>query len=316
MQSISCYSLLRRKVYPEVSRVRTSAGGSGALTLLDEQVGYIISYLTFALDIPLPKDTTVTRARQDRKPTTMKLLANPLAALLLTLASAKHIMIPSTSFNSQSDFDADWNYLYPWGSDHNGAARMAKSQATLSAGVLPLTAKPVSGEKPATHGGKQIAIHYFSGAVHAKEHFNVSRGGGYDFAGEFRAPTARGTWPAFWLTAVQGWPPEVDMAEWKGGGKISFNTFNTSSAVRARDVAYPGAGEFHKILCEVRDENGRDVSVRFLMDGRVVETQYGKDFVGKPLYLIINLQMEGSSGSPGPSQGEFFLCLVGDRGLT
>ncbi len=241
----------------------------------------------------------------------MKPLANPLAALLalLTLTSAKHIMIPSTSFNSQSDFDADWNYLYPWGSDHNGAARMAKSQATLSNGVLTLTAKPVSGEKPATHGGKQIPIHYLSGAVHAKEHFNVSRGGGYDFAGEFRATTTKGTWPAFWLTAVQGWPPEVDMAEWKGSGKISFNTFNTSSVVRARDVAYPSPGEFHKILCEVRDENGRDVSVRFTMDGKVVETQYGKDFVGKPLYLIINLQMEGSSGSPGPSQGELILSF-------
>ncbi|AEO69030.1 glycoside hydrolase family 16 protein [Thermothielavioides terrestris NRRL 8126] len=222
----------------------------------------------------------------------MRPMIGSLAALLLAgslaglpLAAAKHIMIPNTSFNSQSDFDTDWNYLYPWGTDHNGGARMAKSQVTLSGGVLTLTAKPVSGEKPATHGGQQIPIHYLSGAVHAKEHFNVSRGGGYDFSGEFRAPTARGTWPAFWLTAVQGWPPEIDMAEWKGNGKISFNTFNTSSQVRAKDVAYPDPGDFHTILCQVRDENGRDVSAKFYMDGKLVDTQYGKGFVGAPMYL-------------------------------
>ncbi|KAL2200861.1 glycoside hydrolase family 16 protein [Corynascus similis CBS 632.67] len=221
----------------------------------------------------------------------MKALTNPLAALLLTTtsfippANAKHIMIPATSFNSQTDFDTDWNYLYPWGSDHNGAARMKESQATLSNGVLTLTATRVDGEPPAEHGGQQIAIRYLAGAVHAKEHFNVSPGGGYDFAGEFRAPVAGGTWPAFWLTGVDSWPPEVDMAEWKGSGKISFNTFNTSSEVRALDVDYPGPDDFHKILCEIRDVNGQDVSVRFVMDGREIETQYGRGFVGKPLYL-------------------------------
>ena len=199
-------------------------------------------------------------------------------------------MIPSTSFTSQSAFDTDWNYLYPWGSDHNGAARMSTAQATLSntssGGVLTLTARRVDGEKPATHGGKQIPIRYLSGAVLARERFNVSRGGGYDFAGDFKAPTARGTWPAFWLTGVDSWPPEIDMAEWKGSGKISFNTFNTSSEVRARDVEYPRPGEWHTVLCEVRDVgNGRDVSAKMWMDGKVVETQYGRGFVGKPMYL-------------------------------
>ncbi|KAK3368247.1 glycoside hydrolase family 16 protein [Podospora didyma] len=219
-----------------------------------------------------------------------------LAALLLVgssggplslLADAKHVMIPSTSFNSQADFDDDWSYNYPWGTDHNGAARMDKSQVALSStgGTVTLTARKVSGEKAASHGGKQIPIKYLSGAIHAKEHFNVSRGGGYDFAGEFRATTTRGTWPAFWLTGVKNWPPEVDMAEWKGSGKISFNTFNTSSQVRARDVTYPSPGDFHKILCEVRDQNGRDVSVKFYMDDKLVDTQYGKNFVGQSLYL-------------------------------
>jgi hypothetical protein len=40
--------------------------------------------------------------------------------LLLALAAgieAVRTMIPTTSFNSQSDFDTDWNYNYPWGTD-------------------------------------------------------------------------------------------------------------------------------------------------------------------------------------------------------
>lgn len=221
----------------------------------------------------------------------MRQVLGPLAALLLGSlslprdAAAKHVLIPVTSFDSQSDFDAEWGYNYPWGTDHNGAARMAKSQVSISGRTLTITAKRVNGEKSASHGGKQIAIKYLSGAVYAKEHFNVTRGGGFDFVGEFRATTARGTWPAFWLTGVRGWPPEIDMAEWKGSGKISFNTFNTSSQVRARDVNYPSPGEFHKIRCEVRDQNGKDVAIRFFMDENLIETQYGRGFVGQPMYL-------------------------------
>jgi galactan endo-beta-1,3-galactanase len=195
-------------------------------------------------------------------------------------------MIPTTSFDSQTDFNNDWNYNYPWGTDHNGGARMNESQVQLPGnGTVILTAKKVSGQKSATSGGKTIAINYLSGTIHAKEHFNVSKGGGYDFAGEFRATTTKGTWPAFWLTAVNGWPPEVDMAEWKGSGKISFNTFNTSSIVAAKDVTYPSPGEFHSIKCEIRDENGSDLSVKFYMDGTYVTSQVGKGFLGKPMYL-------------------------------
>ncbi|EXF82966.1 hypothetical protein CaCOL14_004555 [Colletotrichum acutatum] len=214
---------------------------------------------------------------------------------------AVRTIIPKTSFDSQSNFDADWNYLYPWGTDHNGGARMTKDNVKFSGGTLTITANKVSGQPQATHGGQKININYLSGAIHAKEHFNVSRGGGYDFSAEIKATTTKGTWPAFWLTAVQGWPPEIDMAEWKGSGKVSFNTFNTSSIVAAKDVTYPSPGNFHSFKCETRDLNGKDVQAKFYMDGNLITTQVGAGYFGKPMYLIINLQMEGSSGSPGPT---------------
>ena len=219
-----------------------------------------------------------------------------LAALLLLTSltpnpvltsAAKTVIIPKSSFDNQTSFDTYWNYLYPWGTDHNGSARMARAQTRLSNSTLIHTATRSQNQKPATHGGKQIPIRYLSGAVHAKKHLTVTRGGGFDFSAEFVAPVARGTWPAFWLTGVESWPPEIDLAEWKGSGKISFNTFNTSSQVRARDVGYPDPGRWHSVLCEVRNAGGGngDVGVKFWLDGKMIEQQWGKGFVGKALYL-------------------------------
>lgn len=217
-------------------------------------------------------------------------------------------IIPKDSFSSQSAFDASWAYNYPWGTDHNGAARMDKSQSKLDgvSNTLTMTAKRVAdgSQKPAKQGGKTIAIHYLAGTINAKKHITVSKGTTVELAGDFRAPVARGTWPAFWLTAVDGWPPEVDLAEWKGSGKISFNTFNTSSQVAAKDVAYPSPSAFHSIKTVLWDENGSDVGVKFYMDGKLVTTQVGRGFTRKAMYLILDLQMEGSSGSPGPTSGK------------
>ncbi|CCF39550.1 glycoside hydrolase family 16, partial [Colletotrichum higginsianum] len=192
------------------------------------------------------------------------LLSSALLVADVLPVGAVRTIIPKTSFDSQPNFDADWNYLYPWGTDHNGGARMNKDNVKFDSGVLTLTAN-------------KININYLSGAVHAKEHFNVSLGGGYDFSAELRATTTKGTWPAFWLTAVQGWPPEIDMAEWKGSGKISFNTFNTSSVVAAKDVDYPSPDTFHKIKCETRDLNGKDVQAKFYLDDQLVTTQWAPD---------------------------------------
>lgn len=225
---------------------------------------------------------------------TMHLLAFASALLLpalthsLALSKRASTLIPKSCFDNTTIFESYFVYNYPWGgTTHNGGARMDKAHVALSPpGTLAITAEPVTGQPPATHGGKQIAINYLSGAIGAKQHFTIPKGGGLVFSGSFQATTTKGTWPAFWLTAVDGWPPEVDMAEWKGSGKISFNTFNTSSVLQWKDVTYSNPGAFHDIKCQVRDQgNGKDAQVKFWMDGTEVTTHYGKDYVGKPLYL-------------------------------
>ncbi|KAF2196092.1 family 16 glycoside hydrolase [Delitschia confertaspora ATCC 74209] len=220
----------------------------------------------------------------------MQILSFPLFFLAFIAATplnprAVQTLIPKSVFDSTTNLEQYFTYNYPWGTDHNGAARMAPSHVSLSAGTLTLTAQPVTGQKPATHGGKQIPIHYLSGAVGAKQHFTVPANGGLAFSGSFQATTIKGTWPAFWLTGVNGWPPEIDMAEWKVSGKISFNTFNTSSQVAAKDVSYRSPENFHDIRTELRHVNGKDVQVKFYMDGKLVTTQVGKGFMGKAMYL-------------------------------
>jgi beta-glucanase (GH16 family) len=183
---------------------------------------------------------------------------------------------------------------------------MDKAHVTISApGILTLTAQRVTGQPPATHAGKQIPINYLSGAVGARQNFTVAKGGGLVFSASFLAPVTKGTWPAFWLTGVSSWPPEIDMAEWKGSGKVSFNVFNTSSVAATKDVVYKEPGRWHDVKCELHDSGGGAARVRYWLDGQEVVTQYEKGIVGKEMYLVINLQMEGSSGAPGPGESKY-----------
>ncbi|KAL0070294.1 Galactan endo-beta-1,3-galactanase [Marasmius tenuissimus] len=102
--------------------------------------------------------------------------------------------------------------------------------------------------------------------------------------------------------AVNSWPPEVDIGEWKGTNQNWFNTFNTSSVVRSDLVNWPADLSFHSLKAVLTAQsNNADVKIDFYMDNTLRATQYGQGFVGKALWLIVNLQMEGSSGSPGPS---------------
>jgi len=162
---------------------------------------------------------------------------------------------------------------------------MDTSKVSIANKILTLTASLSRGEKPASSGGKSIPVKYRSSTVHEKEKSNVSQTGGYDFVADFKATTTKGTWPAFWLTAVDGWPPEVDLAEWKGSGKISFNPLKTSSQMAAKDVSYPNTGDWHTFRTKLRHLNGNDSVAKFHLDGKPVTTQTGRGFVGKLVWL-------------------------------
>ncbi|KAG6831071.1 Galactan endo-beta-1,3-galactanase [Tricholoma furcatifolium] len=210
----------------------------------------------------------------------------------LILVHADTTVIPSTSFSSYSALESYWAYLYPWGSDHNGSARMVgnstdHSHIAVASNTLSLIATPTSNPVPPTSTANPYpAIHYASGAIHALSQITVTADNSYTLSGEFSAPTAVGTWPAFWLTAVNSWPPETDIGEWKGTANNWFNTFNTSSIVKSNLVSWPTDLSFHALKAVLTAESdGTDVRIDFYMDDVFQATQYGAGFVGQPLWL-------------------------------
>jgi beta-glucanase (GH16 family) len=160
---------------------------------------------------------------------------------------------------------------------------MNSTQVAVGNGQLTLTADYVIGQPPTSSG---TAINYLSGTVYAQEPYTVMVGGGYSFSGQFLAPTIKGTWPAFWLTGVDSWPPEIDLAEWKGDGDISFNTCNMNGVWITDNVSY-NSSSFQTLTMDVMDLNGADVQTNFYLNGVLQSTQTGKAMVDKPFWLWV-----------------------------
>jgi hypothetical protein len=213
------------------------------------------------------------------------------------------------SFANRQTLEASWNYRYPWGSDHNGSARMYASSTDInhvyleSSGVLAIKAARITWDEGTSSADPHLPIHYHSGAIHAKPQVVVNdQFPNWEVKGEFQAPSARGTWPAFWLTGVSSWPPESDILEFKGDSRNWFNTYkNASGAWSNTIVSVSSPGSWHGYRAWLTRVNATDVDIHYYLDGSWVGQHRGTNFVNKPMWLIINLQMEGSSGSPGPT---------------
>jgi hypothetical protein len=223
-------------------------------------------------------------------------------------AASWETLIDGNSFASYPSLESEWSYLYPWGSDHNGTARMYGSPTDhnhvylSSPGVLTLRATPITWNEGNSAAMPHLPIRYHSGAVHAKDQILVDdRFPNYEVRGDFQAPSARGTWPAFWLTGVNSWPPESDILEFKGDARNWFNTFRTAADVSSTVVRVAAPNSWHRYRAWITKVNARDVDIHYYVDGTWQAVHHARGFVGKPLWIVLNLQTEGSSGSPGPA---------------
>ncbi len=216
-------------------------------------------------------------------------------------------LIDGTSFANYTNFQAKWNYNYPWGSDHNGGARMVGSssnhnQISLSGNILTIKAtRLASSPGNSTYNGfTNVPIWYNSGTCHAKQQILINdQYPSYTISGDFAVPTVKGTWPAFWITGVNSWPPESDIMEFKGTSTVWQNTYDGSWDNTLTPVS--GAGSYHNYKCVYNKTNATDVQCQYYIDNVKKATHVMSNSVNKPMWLIINLQMEGDSGSPGPS---------------
>jgi galactan endo-beta-1,3-galactanase len=217
-------------------------------------------------------------------------------------------IIDHQSFASYPSFEKNWNYLYPWGSDHNGTARMYAGRndhtyVSLQKGnVLCLLARPVKENEGNSNKHPFLPIRYHSGAIHAKHQVTVSDAWPvYEISAFIKAPVSKGTWPAFWLTAVHGWPPESDIVEFKGDSLNWQNTFITPVQVTTKKVAIPDAAEqWHHYKAILKKAGPADIDIYYYVDHKLTAV-HRANFMNKPLWIIINLQMEGSAEGVGPS---------------
>ena len=213
-------------------------------------------------------------------------------------------VIAPSSFHTNKDFKKHWASFYPWGRDHNGTARMYAANIILKDSVLELKAERLSKDLGKSSSDPHLPIVYRSGAIHAKVPITVSKEFPvYEVSGEFKAPIASGTWPAFWMTAVDSWPPETDILEFKGDAVNWQNTFITPKDVTTIKKEIPDALEkWHEYKVRLQWLDESHASITYYIDS-VQQGVHYTNFSNKPMWLIVNLQMEGSSGEANGLEG-------------
>ncbi|KAG4101408.1 family 16 glycoside hydrolase [Neocallimastix lanati (nom. inval.)] len=210
------------------------------------------------------------------------------------------------SLKDYGTFEKYWAYLYPWGSDHNGSARMYgapddHNHVYLENNSVVLQACRINWDEGKSTANPHPVIHYHSGAIHSIQTFTINdQYPNYEIRGEFIAPTTGGTWPAFWLNGAWTWPPEIDILEFKGTTTNWFNTFRTSSDVSTYKEAISNPNTWHEYRLWISKVSDVNMDIHFYIDGKW-RAKHTANHVGKPFHLIMNLQMEGSASGQAPS---------------
>jgi hypothetical protein len=138
--------------------------------------------------------------------------------------------------------------------------------------------------------------------VHLKQQIKVTPELPYwEIRGDFQAPTAFGSWPAFWITGAWSWPPEVDILEFKGNSTNWQNTvtgpaWNQTTWSTDKTTVADSDNTWHNYKLTMKLITSTDTEVKMYVDN-VLKGTYIKDYTGKPFWLIINMQMEGASGT-------------------
>jgi hypothetical protein len=229
-----------------------------------------------------------------------------LLAPMIGAGAVWQTVVDGSSFNSVGAFQARWSYNYPWGTDHNGSARMNATNVTISGGMVTMTSSLTNSYEGTSSASPNLTIRYNSGTFYLQQQITISpQFPIWDISGQFKVPTQTGTWPAFWMTGANSWPPESDFAEFKGSDGCNQNTYNGNWQTSITTVPTAGTA-WHTYRMVACLENSTNVDFHYYIDGVMKNEQTSTTFVGSPCWLIIDYQMEGSSGSPGPSYTTYY----------
>jgi hypothetical protein len=90
--------------------------------------------------------------------------------------------------------------------------------------------------------------------------------------------------------------------EFKGSNVNWQNTYTGSWQTKKTTVSHPE--QWHTYRVWISKSNDTDVNIHYYIDGQW-KAQHTANFVNKPMWIILNLQMEGSSGNPGPDSDTY-----------
>lgn len=190
----------------------------------------------------------------------------------------------------------------PWGShDDNGTEWYSPTNSygqpcvTMTNNELTLTSYYIP----------QNGYHYQSGVVYCNVDVPNS---GYNYVSldvDMYTPYAgtTGCWPAFWLDSAWTWPPEVDIAEFKGneGGGDVWQNVDGSSGTWVTAISNVSAGAWHHYGVVLGPPANSQRTYAIYLDGEIKNQGSFEDTQGVPFWVIFNYAMEGSSGTPGPT---------------
>ena len=119
--------------------------------------------------------------------------------------------------------------------------------------------------------------------------------------GKFRLvaklPSARGSWPTFWLLpAAFIWPPEIDIFEGMAWGTHSKSIHLGLIAPEGQNTGFGGWKSIGIDVSKEFHEYGLDwtpQTLTFLFDGNVIEQRPTPEYLRTPMYMLINLAVGG-----------------------
>lgn len=167
---------------------------------------------------------------------------------------------------------------------------MADENVTVEDGLCIITAEDTP------NGDRQFT----SGVISTAGLFSQRYG---RFEARLRAPAGTGLWPIFWLRALEGWPPAIDVAAFHGHDAARFNAglwyreLDTTSDASST-LALDWSENFH-----VYSVDWSPSGLSYAVDGAVwFESAEGLGTFDAPLHPVINLSLsDGSDGSPAAS---------------
>ena len=146
---------------------------------------------------------------------------------------------------------------------------------------------------------KGRTFHFTEGLITTAKSFR-HRYGYWEARVKLPVEAGPGLWPAFWLLGPGGWPPEIDVLEFRGGEPALQVHLHWSEQGEHRSsgcsVPVPdAAARFHDYGVLWTAEG-----LTWYLDRAPVAWISAKRGLDRPMYLIANLAIGGWAGSPGP----------------